>query len=444
VAIAAGVLLSLYMGLALGYSDAIPLFEAQDEPAHLHHALFVHETWRIPEPDRLEVPGADAQPPLVYAVAAPLLGATRIDPGTAAAALRGVGLELYWSEASLPESAALRVMPHGAYHFATDGSLAGLRRMRVVSLAFGLLAVTFSFAAVWRVGRDARLALLAASLLAFNPQFLFVSGFFSNDTATAAIGAATLWLVLRAIEEGGPSRNQYIGGAALIGLGCLTRVATLPGLAVAAMTIVAIDRRPQRERRVDLAVAVGIVVLLAGPFGIWGLNRGDITPVGAPMPMAAPVPSPEQVGSVLRYLTDVYFVSTFETFWGRFGWLDLAVPSGVLLVLFTLNWTALLGYYAGREREPNALLRDRALHTYLLCAISLTALAHLAANLFITPSDGRALFAIAPQLGLLLALGLGRLLGDEGRTLTLTVSVVATLVAIDLYCLRGVLIPAYF
>jgi len=441
VAIAAGILLSLYTGLALGYGDAIPLFEGPDEPAHLHHALFLHAKGRMPSP--LEVPEAGAEPPLFYAVSAPLLGAARLDRPAALDALRAVGLELYRSDPSLAASPALRVVPQGAHHFDTDGSLVELRRLRGASLAFGLLAVTFSFAAVWRVGRDARLAFLAASLLAFNPQFLFTSGFFSSDTANAAIGAAAMWIVLRAIEEGGPSRNQYIAGAALIGIGCLTRVAALPGLAVAAVAIVAIDRRPRRERRLDLAVAAAVALLLAGPYAIWRLSQGPV-PDATPMPLAAPIPGPDQMSSVLAYLGDVYFPSTFASFFGRFGWLDLPAPAGVLLALFTLSWTALLGYCAGHLRERNALLRDRALHAYLLAAIAVTGFAHLAANLLVEPVDGRALFAVAPQVGVLFALGLGRLFGDEGRTLPVTIGVVAALVALDLYCLRGVLIPAYF
>ncbi|MGH7337443.1 MAG: hypothetical protein ACREI7_07695, partial [Myxococcota bacterium] len=76
VAAAAAFLLTFYVGLALAYRDAIPLFEAPDEPSHLHYAAFVHEHHRLPRQDPLEVPGEGVQPPLVYVVAAPLLGNT--------------------------------------------------------------------------------------------------------------------------------------------------------------------------------------------------------------------------------------------------------------------------------------------------------------------------------------------------------------------------------
>jgi hypothetical protein len=58
-------------------------------------------------------------------------------------------------------------------------------------------------------------------------------------------------------------------------------------------------------------------------------------------------------------------------------------------------------------------------------------------------ADGTVFFAVAPHIGLVIALGLGRLLGHGNRTLAMTVAIVAGLVLIDFVCLRVVLIPAY-
>ena len=58
--------------------------------------------------------------------------------------------------------------------------------------------------------------------------------------------------------------------------------------------------------------------------------------------------------------------------------------------------------------------------------------------------QGRHLFAIAAQIALLLALGLYRLIGSELRMFPLVGSVVIALLVIDVYCLRGVLVPAYW
>ena len=110
--------------------------------------------------------------------------------------------------------------------------------------------------------------MLAGALVAFNPQFLFISAYFSNDPAAAAIGAAALWVVVRALEDVPRStmRRHYVVGAVVIGLGALTKTSTLPGSRRGAVTLVAIDRRPRREVMIDIGLAAAIVLLLAGPY----------------------------------------------------------------------------------------------------------------------------------------------------------------------------------
>jgi hypothetical protein len=227
-------------------------------------------------------------------------------------------------------------------------------------------------------------------------------------------------------------------------LGILTKLSTLPALAVAAGSIVMIDRRPRRDRRIDLTLAACLVLLVAGPYLSWALEqRHSPLSLDAWTIPDARIPGPDEVGGRLAYLTQIYWDLTFESYWGRFGWLSVQMPKAIYLGFFALTWTGLLGYYAGRVREANALLRERAFHAYLVMTVAMTLLGHAALNLFVTAPDGSALFAAAPHFGLLLALGIGRLLGHENRTLALTITIVAALIAIDFYCLRSVLIPAY-
>ncbi len=443
IALAAALLFSLYVGLVLGYRDAIPLFEAPDEPSHLHYALFLHNEGRLPR-HPAEVPGVGAQPPLVYSVAAPLVGAAEFDRDRVLDTLDAVGRAVYRDEPTNPSYGALALAPRGARLFVTDGSLRLLRNLRGASLAFGLLAVIFTFAAVWRVGRDARLAMLAASLLAFNPQFLFTSATLSNHTGAAAVGAAALWVVLRALEEGGPSRSHYLIGAIVMAFGLLTRLSTLPALAVGAVVIVMIDRRPPSDRRIDLALATGLVLLVAGPYLLWSLeHRETLLGFETVRIAGAGVPTPEEIGGRATWFTHVYWDRTFESYWGSFGWRGVPMPKAFYYAFFAIVWTGILGYFAGRVPEANALLRERALHFYLFMTIAATWATHLAVNLFVPLADGVSLFAVAPHVGLLLALGLGRLLGHGHRTLAMTVAIVAGLVIIDLVVLRSVLIPAY-
>jgi hypothetical protein len=445
IAAALSFLLSFYVGLALAYRDAIPLFEAPDEPSHLHYAAFVYNEHRLPRQEPLEVPGEGMQAPLVYVVAAPLLANTGLDIAAAARALDDVGRRVYLDPPREGGSPAITRHEHGSRWFATDGSLEALRLLRSTSLAFGLLAVILTFAAMWRLARDARMALLAGALVAFDPQFLFSSGYFSNDAAAAAIGAAALWIVVRALEEpGGPTRSHYLAGGCLIAVGALTKTSTLAGLAAAAVTLIAIDRRARRAVAIDAAIAAACALLLAGPYAIWATeHRGGFLGVDAVVASTVGMIHAQDVGGQLAFLTRIYWDATFESFWARFGWFNVIVPKATYLAFFALAWTGVLGLCIGRARLPAEELHSRALHRYLLAAFVLTLAAHFAMNLAIVNPQGRLLFPSLPQVGFGLAIGLVRLIGNDRRMLPLTATVVLALLALDVYCVRGVILPAY-
>lgn len=442
VAAAAAFLLTVYVGLTFAYRDAIPLFEAPDEPSHLQYAAFVYEHHRLPRAS--EVPGAGGLPPLVYAVAAPLLANTGLDVARAEREIGRATAPLYATPKASGGTAAITALPRGQREFASDGSLAPLHALRSTSLVFGLLTVILTFAAVWRLSRDARFSLLAGALVAFNPQFLFSSGSFSNDPAAAAVGAAALWIVVRAFEDPlGPGHRHYIAVAVAIAAGALIKTATLPGVAAAAITLIAIDRRARREVWRDAGFAAALALLVAGPYWLWlALDRG-VSP-GANAFVASAIGMVGADRSALPYLAVSYWDYTFESFWARFGWFNVPVGRPAQLGFFAISWTGTLGWIAGRSaRLPEEPLRSPALRNYLWAAFGATLAAHFALNVVTVDCQGRLLFASIAQIAFLLALGIVRLVGNPQRMLPLTVTVLLALLALDVYCLRGVLLPAY-
>ena len=446
VAASAAFVLSFYVGLVLAYRDAIPLFEAPDEPSHIHYATFVSQHHDLPRQDPLDVPGEGMQPPLVYVVAAPLLDNTRMDVASALRALDETMSLLYSHPRKEGGGPALAFRPHEQRMFVTDGSLEPLRVLRSTSLVFGLLTVILTYAAVWRLSRDTRMAVLASALLAFNPQFLFTSAYFSNDPAAAAIGAGALWVIVRALEDAGraPMRRHYVVGAFVVALGVLAKSSTVPGLGAAAVTLVAFDPRPRREVMIDAAIAAALVLGLIGPYLYWTAeHRGGLFGWNAMFASSVSMMRPDRFGGWFPYFTGLYWDATFESYWARFGWFNVTVPKATYLVFFALTWVGVLGWIAGRSRPPAAALRSRALLAYLFGAFGATLVAHIALNFAVVSVQGRQLFATAPHVAFLLALGIYRLIGDERRLLPITVVVVVALLVLDVYCLRGVLIPAY-
>ena len=246
----------------------MPLFEAPDEPSHVLYVAFVATTGDLPHrSERRDVPGEGMQPPLYYLLEAPIYAAiSRYDPGLLSA-LHDVCLRIYGlvDPRSAPADGPVRVMVRQSRMLAVDPALDYLRALRWGSLLLGLVAVSFSFAALRRASGSTPLAFLGAALLAFVPQFLFVSSYVNNDVACAALGALGFWVFARALERDRVTRGDYAAAGALLALGAATKHSALPTLAVTALAVLALDARPLRERLRDAGLAAGLGLLLAAP-----------------------------------------------------------------------------------------------------------------------------------------------------------------------------------
>src|SRR5262249_53342529 len=102
-----------------------------------------------------------------------------------------------------------------------------------------------------------------------------------------------------------------------------------------------------------------------------------------------------------------------------------------------------LGGSATSHRPPADPLASRGLRRYLLASVAATGAAHFALNWTVVSAQGRHWFATAPQLALLLALGIDRIAASGRRMRMAALWIAAALVALDVYCLLCVLAPAY-
>jgi len=449
---ALAILALVYAGLVAAYHRAVPLFEAPDEQSHLHYVAFVSREHRLPRtvPDP-EVPGEGMQPPLYYVLLAPLFHA--MDPGDsdllddlkrASSWVYGPG-----DPQALPSRARLR--PAAAAdqprRFAPDPGLDALRALRWGTLPFGLLTLLLTCAGAWRLSRNAGFTLLTGSIVAFDPQFVFVSSYVSNDAACASVGAGALCLMGDVLDRDCVARRHYVVAALLVGLGAWIKNSTLPVLAVTWVALLALDSRPLRTRWVDAGIALAIAALLLAPHAASNLDRsGDPFGLDALWASAEDLPRPEDYGGLGAYLSQMYFLLTFRSYWGVFGWMDVFAPTAVYLPFFALSAAGLVGFALLLKDEGSLLdRRSRWIGRYVAAASLATLAMHLWLNTRLIQPQGRHLFAAAPHFATLLAMGIGTLTG--GRPLRITWPAAAAiggcLVALALYCLCGVVAPAY-
>jgi 4-amino-4-deoxy-L-arabinose transferase-like glycosyltransferase len=441
-----------YLALGSGYVVGVPLFEAPDEPSHVHYVGFVSHAGRAPYMEgEAEVPGEGMQPPLYYFALAPLFPrAWPRDPAPLLAELRNASLSLYRTQpAAIAGNRLLRAGPLGSVRFlTTHRALEPLRRLRWPGLGFGLAALGLTAFAVGRATRDPATGVLAGAILGLNPQFLFVSASVSNDAAAAAAGAACLAVLARALRDGSATPLDYGALALASALALMLKLSTAPMLAVSLALLLAVDRRALRLRLRDLAWSGALGLLLVAPLLHWNsLHRGDPLGWTAVIGSAAHLVRPDAGGSRLDYLVDVYAWKTFESYWARFGWMSVRAPFGLVAAFAAFTAAGLLGaaLAARGAASGRAAGVPGRLLAYLAAAFLATLAAHVWLNLQTAQAQGRHLFPAAPQLAGLLAIGLrelARRAGPRAQRL-LPFAVAGGLAAAALGCLLFVIAPAY-
>lgn len=406
-------ILALFVILASAYNVVVPLFEGPDEAAHFLYIDYIAAGKGLPT---LELSSRDVlweglqQPPLYYALAAILIG--WIDTGDLP--------DLLWPNPHRGgETGGVNLYYHTAREsFPYQGTVLAVHVARALNVLFGLATIVATFGAARRLSpRQPSLALGAAAVLAFNPQFVATSALVNNDIAAAAFCAVGTWLVLRALRRAEQADEtcwalswwEAVGLGSAVGLAAVTKPSgllfTLPvALAIAALAWQRCSWRTLLRGWFALMLGVGLLsgwwyvrnlALFGDPLAWNGLRA-----IEAEVMRPAPIP-----------LEEAFANSAWlqKSFWGVFGngvLMDFAVYRG-LEILMRL---AALGLILWVTRQAVRRMADAAtwLGLGFLCAWS--ALVYLALLRFMQIIDaanqGRLMFPATTALSILLMVGL--------------------------------------
>jgi 4-amino-4-deoxy-L-arabinose transferase-like glycosyltransferase len=367
----------------------------------------------------------------------------------------------------------------------SDGSLIALR---LYSVALGAGIVLAAYAISLTLLPDIRhVALATAALVAFLPQHIAILASVNNDALGNLMIAITLLATLRYLK-GDRVRAWQLG--LLVGVGLLTKVSTLfmvgvvgvaillrlwPGCASLAQWLRAVVRE---------GLAFALPALLLG--GLWwarsisvygfpdlfGLRQHDL--VVADQARTADLIAQVGFGQYLSSAVQ----TTFNSFWGQFGWMGVPMPGWVYTLIMGLLALCLAGYavsylishrgnLAGRPYSPPAPTSDLSLKSpcyrngediwgrgllILALMLLLAVLAYLYYNTVFLQLQGRYMFTGLIPFALMLACGLDgwvrtarALLPALGRIAAsdyLTALPFAAFALLDVYLLWRVIVPA--
>jgi 4-amino-4-deoxy-L-arabinose transferase-like glycosyltransferase len=449
----------LYATIGTLYAVLTPIWQIPDEPAHYNYVRALAEGRGLPVLERRDytqeylerltsegfppelsiepLEYEDHQPPLYYLLATPI-------------------------------------------YLLFDGAVLPLRLLSVV-LGAGLLVVAFGTVRAVFPGRPA-LGLMTAAFIAFIPQHVAMSAGVNNDTLAELVVGAALWAAVvyvgggstqsaggmgwprsaqaRSARQGqvrmpqtGEQRPWRVGLLLATALLTKTTAYVVVGVVAAAVLIRwRLERRTWRWAARELAWMLVPALLLSAPWFIRnGLTYGWTDPLGLGRHETIVEGQPRSSQWLSTYgwqgLLSRMARTTFQSFWGQFGWMAVPLPpriyqglallSGILVAGFAVwlvtNWR---GY---RSTNPATCQR--------ISILALSALLTFAAfawyNLTFVQHQGRYLFPALIPLATAAALGLGTVVKVfPGRArVWAAITFFAGLAAFDVYCLFKIVVP---
>ena len=396
-------LLIVFVLLALIYNYAVPIWESPDEWNHFGMAQFIGVTGQLP----VQIVGEErpygygqegSQPPLYYAIAAVLIApfdrSDYDDRESNPHAIIGDPGEIGNKNFMLHD----QIYPPNL-----RGTELAARVVRVFSTLLGAVTVVaVYFSARLLVPDKPNVALLAAGLTAFNPQFIFIASSVNNDNLVTALNSLAIWQMLVMLRDGFDTRRSLILGVlvALASLSKLSGLVLLPVLGLSALWIVH-RRHDWRGFLTFCAWVGGLWLVLAG----WWYARnivlyGELFGTQRMLDIFGRRPAP-----TLQEMLTEEFEGLRISYWGLFGWFNVFTVQPFYWVMDALTALGVIGglVYAWTQRRDREALIRAAL---LVLFIAIGAVSLISWTMQTAASQGRLLFPFIAASSSLLALGL--------------------------------------
>jgi len=376
------ILLTAFSLLGSLYSFTTPIWEAPDEPAHYSYIAFLLEEHRIPRSanESLEF----RQPPLYY-----LLAALTASPFRDHAQVVDCSPnpEFYWASGKEPNAC----QPIAGCSWDTFRII---YLLRLFSTALGALTVWLTVKIGWECFPERReVGLLAGSLVAFNPQFLFIHGAVNNDSLCALLATSTIYFFLKTSRKRNPRQLAALCLCCL--LGPFSKFYILPVTLVSSLGfLVPLARTFCKSERQSSTFASLLLGFIGGGLAILGHVQGLFRP-GFGIWLNATWPLKKLI--LWNLLT-----TQFRSFWGLFGWMTIPAPDWFYSFIILLGLIALAGLVKVQQKRLSRFqCRAMAYQALFVCTQELSMILLMSGE-----QQGRRLFVIIAPLAVLLGLGL--------------------------------------
>ena len=330
-----------------------------------------------------------------------------------------------------------------------------LTAMRLFSLVLGSGVVILAYALVYRLAPEEQwLALTTAVFVAFLPQHMAMISSANNDALAELLLAAILFMLVVIGQSERFRTRDYIVLGVLLGLGYLTKGTVYPiSGTVGLLLIWHLWREWGQLIKAGLLVFVPAFLLGA----LWWIRNiavyGGLDFLGKAAHDSVVIGQPRTAEWVAQYgLEDTlgrFVQTTFNSFWGQFGWMTVPMtyPSWLYPLLWLFTGAALAGLIAAAFSGRRTLAKHLLAILVMLTLFALTLSVHVVYNLTFVQHQGRYLFPALIPIALGLAVGLGLWFRPLRRrwphiVFAIPTGLAVALIALDLYALFRVIVPA--
>ena len=389
-------LVALFVFFGALYSITTPLFEAGDELWHYPYVQWLARGNGLPVQDPAQKQlweQEGGQPPLYYATNAALT--FWIDTRDLSERLwrnpyAKIGVPLAFGNKNM-------IVHTAAENFPWRGTTLAVHLIRFISVLFSAGTVFLTYKIAREIFLASSLPLLAASFVAFNPMFLFISASVNNDSLAALLATAAIFLCVQLVTRGATNWRVLILGI-IVALAILAKVSNL-ALGIVAMAVIAYCAWKEKSAR-RLLVSSLLFLLPIFVLDAWWFARnyflyGDVTAFNVWLQIAGGRPPQTLLGLLNE------FQGFRISFWGNFGGVNVIAPEWVYTALDLFSLLALIGIIIGALRRTLP-----ALWWIPALQVAVVFIALIRWTLLTYASQGRLMFPAIAAIAILFAFGL--------------------------------------
>jgi hypothetical protein len=435
-----------YLALAFGFSVVNPIYESTDELHQFRYIRYIQEFGALPE-QRADQPRIQAHhPPLYYVIAAL---ATGLIPPDRPALYEPVPNPYYgYRYWEINNDNKNRYLHGPDEQWPYSGIVLMVHAARWVNILIGALMVWVTYRLALTVFPDRKsLAAAAAALVAFNPQFLFMSGAVNNDVIAGLFGSILLWIGVTIIRLGLTTRRSILLALAfaLALMAKFNLAFALPLVELALLIAVWPRAGRASDWRGFIKANLFIVLFVALIAGWWFVRNtqlyGEPTGVQRMNELWGGRNPAESFGLAVSEIPYAW-----SSFWGRFGYGQIPLPDAIYTGALIVSLMGLAGLIVAFARKQFDRIQIKQLILVIFSAL-LFAAALFGYMMSSTAGPmGRFYFPGLSAFGLLLAVSWTTLFTLRNTRFSLLVSRYAIPVAsfaLALIAFFGYFVPAY-